>query len=63
MHGLVTDYTDHFAFGIHDLGRHSTHQMRLDVNDDRRVFQPRHRLSRVEWDIIDCKVVELAKYG
>ena len=63
MHGLVTDYTNHFAFGMHDLGRHSTHQMRVDLTNDSPEFQPRHRLSRVEWDIIDSKVEELAKYG
>ena len=38
MHGLVTDYADHFSFGMHDLGRHSTHQIRLDLNDDGPVF-------------------------
>ena len=31
--------------------------------DSKPVFFPRHRLSRVEWDIIDIKVEELAKFG
>ena len=63
MHRLVSDYTHHFAFGMHDLGGHTTHQMRLDLTDSKPVFCPRHRLSRVEWDIIDSKVKELAKFG
>ena len=62
MHMLVSDYTHHFVFGMHDLGRHTTDQMRLDVTDNKPVFCPRHRLSRVEWDIIDSKVEELAKF-
>ena len=57
------DYTHHFAFGMHDLGRHTTHQMQLDLTDSKPVFYPRHWLSRVEWDIIDIKVEELAKFG
>ena len=63
MHRLVSYYTHHFAFGMHDLGRHTTHQMRLDLTDSKLVFCPRHRLSRVEWDFIDSKVEELAKSG
>ena len=34
MHRLVSDYAHHFAFGMHDLGRHTTHQMRLDMVDN-----------------------------
>ena len=63
MHSLVTDYAHHFAFDMHDLGRHTTHYMRLDLTDEKPFSCPRHRLSRVEWDIIDSKVEELAKYG
>ena len=63
MHRWVTDYTHHVAFGMHDLGRHTTHHMRLDVAESKPVFCPRHRLSRKEWDIIDSKVEELAKFG
>ena len=63
MHRLVSDYAHHFAFGMHDLGRHTTHQMRLDLIDSKLVFCLRHRLSQVEWDIIDSKVEELAKFG
>ena len=37
--------------------------MRLDLIDNQPIFCPRHRLSRVEWDIIDSKVEELAKFG
>ena len=37
--------------------------MRLDLTDERPVFFPRHRLSRVEWDIMDSKVEELAEFG
>ena len=25
MHRLVSDYTHHFTFGMHDWGRHTTH--------------------------------------
>ena len=63
MHRLVSDYTHHFAFGMHDLGRHTTHQMRLELAYSKPVFCPRHRLSRVEWDTIDSNVKELAKIG
>ena len=63
MLSLVSDYAHHFAFGMHDLGRHTTHQLRLDLIDIKPVFCPRHRLSRVEWDIIDGKVEVLAKFG
>ena len=63
MHRLVLDYSHHFAFEMHDLGRHTTHQMRLDLIDNKPVFCPRHRLSRVGWDIIDRKIEELAKFG
>ena len=37
--------------------------MRLDLIDNKPVVSPRHRMSRVEWDIIDSKVEELAKFG
>ena len=63
MHRLITYYTHHFAFGMHDLGRHTTHQRRLDLTDSKPVFCPRHQLSRVEWDIIDCKEDEVAQFG
>ena len=63
MHRLVKDDTHHFAFGMHDLGRYTTHQMRLDRTDIKPVFFLRHHLTRVEWDIIDNKVEELAKFG
>ena len=63
MHRLVSDYSHHFVFGMHNLGRHTTHQMRLDPEDNKPVFCPRHCLSRVEWDIINSKVEELAKFG
>ena len=36
MHRLVSDYAHYFAFGMHDLGRHTTHQMRLDLTDSKR---------------------------
>ena len=35
---LVSDYSRHFAFGVHDLGRYTTHQMRLDLIDSKPVF-------------------------
>ena len=63
MHRLVTDYSHHFAFGMHNLGKHTTHQMLPDLIDSKPVFCPRHRLSGVEWDTIDSKVEELAKFG
>ena len=63
MHRLVSDYSHHFAFGMHVLGMHTTHQMRLGLIDSKPVCCPRHLLSRVEWDIIDSKVEELAKFG
>ena len=47
MHTLVSDYSHHYAFGMHDLGKHTTHQMRLDLIDNKPIFWPRHRLSRV----------------
>ena len=34
MHMLVSDYAHHFAFGMHDLGKYTTHQMRLDLVDN-----------------------------
>ena len=61
MHALVTGHKIHF--GMHDLGRHSTHQMRLDLVDEKPVFCPRHRLSRVEWEIVDKSVAKLLKHG
>ena len=57
------DYTHHFAYGMHDIGRHTTHEMRLDLTDSKPVFCLRHRLYRVEWDINDSKVEELARFG
>ena len=63
MHRLVSDCSHHFAFGMHDLGWHTTHQMRLDLIDSKPVFCQRHGLSWVEWDIIASKVKELAKFG
>ena len=63
MHRMVSDNTHHFAFVMHDLGTHTTHEMRLDLTDSKPSFFPRHRLSRVGWDIIDSKVKELAKFG
>ena len=62
LNALVAARAYQFASGMHDLGRHSTHKMRLDLTDERPAFWPRHRLSRVEWDIIDEKVAELARY-
>ena len=63
MHAMVSRHESHSAFGMYDLGWHSTHQMRLDVIDDKPIFCSRHRLSRVEWDIVDEKVAEFSKYG
>ena len=63
MHRLVSDYAHLFAFGMHDLGRHTTYPMRLDLIVSKQVFFPRHRLSQVEWDIMDSKVEEFAKFG
>ena len=48
MHRLVTDYTHHFTFGMHDLGRHTTHEMRLNLTNSKPMSCPRYRLSRVE---------------
>ena len=36
--------------------------MRLAVIDSKPVHCPRHRLSWMEWDVIDSKVEELAKF-
>ena len=37
MHALGVGRTSHFVFGMHDLGRHSTYEMRLDLVDSRPV--------------------------
>ena len=58
MHRLVSNYTHHFALGMHDSGKHTTHQMRLDLIESKLVSCSRHRLSPVEWDIIDRKFEE-----
>ena len=60
MHKLVVDYNHHFVFGMHDLCKHTTHQMCLNMIDSKPMICTRHRLSWVEWDIIDNKVKELA---
>ena len=48
---------------MNDLGRHDTYQMRIPLVDEEPVFKPKHRLSHLEWELVDKCCLELEAAG
>ena len=59
---MLEDNFDRFAFSMEDIHPASFRgeAMRIDLNLDKPIFKPPHKLGQVEWDFVEaqCKKVE-----
>ena len=60
---VLAAHADCFAYSMHDLGRHTTYRMRIELLDEAPIFKPKHRLSAYEWDLVHKRCLELEAAG
>ena len=63
LNNVLSAHADCFAYSMHDLGRHSTYRMKIDLLDETPIFKPKHRLSTYEWDLVHKRCLELEAAG
>ena len=56
---------DHFAFSMEDLepSKFTGEPMRLDLNSDKPIFKPPHKLGQVEMDFVEAQCAKLEGVG
>ena len=54
---------DHFAFSLEDIEPFTAEPMRIELDLERAIFEPPHKLGQVEWDFIQAQCEKLALLG
>ena len=62
---MLNANTDRFAFSMEDLEptKYSGEPMRLELNSDKPIFRPPHKLGQVELDFVEAHCSKLEKLG
>ena len=60
---MLEDNVDHFAFSMEDIEPFKGEPMQLELNSDKPIFRPPHKLGQVEWDFVEGQCEKLERLG
>ena len=62
---MLEDNSDRFAFSMEDIkpAGFKGEAMRIDLNTDKPIFRPPHKLGQVEWDFVEAQCKKLEGLG
>ena len=52
-----------FAFSLEDIEPFTEEPLRIDLNSDKAIFRPPHKLGQVEWDFVQAHCQKLEALG
>ena len=60
---MLEDNMDRFAFSMEDIEPFKGEPMQLELNSDKPIFRPPHKLGQVEWDFVEGQCEKLERLG
>ncbi len=60
---MIIKYENVFTFSMKDLGRCKTMQFSIDLIDETFIDQRRHKLNKLEWELVNERCKELHEAG
>ena len=60
---MLEDNVDRFAFSMEDIEPFKGEPMQLELNSDKPIFRPPHKLGQVEWDFVEGQCDKLERLG
>ena len=60
---MLEDNNDRFAFSLEDIDPFKGEPMQLELNSDKPIFRPPHKLGQVEWDFVEAQCNNLKRLG
>ena len=60
---MLEDNNDRFAFSLEDIDPFKGEPMQLELNSDKPIFRPPHKLGQVEWDFVEAQCKNLERLG
>ena len=60
---MLESHTDRFAFSLEDIEPFTAEPLRIDLNSDKPIFRPPHKLGQVEWDFVQAQCLKLEALG
>ena len=63
MMAMLDKNEDRFAFSLEDIEPFTGEPMRIDLNSDKPIFRPPHKLGQVELDFVAAQCDKLEALG
>ena len=60
---MLDNNTDRFAFSLEDIEPFTGEPLRIDLNLDKPIFRPPHKLGQVEWDFVQTQCRKMEAVG
>ena len=60
---MLDKHSDRFAFSLEDIEPFTGEPLRIDLNSDKPIFRPPHKLGQVEWDFVQTQCQKLEALG
>ena len=60
---MLESNNDRFAFSLEDIEPFKGEPMQLQLNSDKPIFRPPHKLGQVEWDFVEAQCNNLERLG
>ena len=60
---MLENNVDRFAFSMEDIEPFKGEPMQLELNSDKPIFRPPHKLGQVEWDFVEGQCEKLERLG
>ena len=51
---MLEDNVDRFAFSLEDIEPSTGEPLHINLNSDKPIFRPPHKLGQVEWDFVEA---------
>ena len=60
---MLEENNDRFAFSLENIDPFKGEPMRLELNSEKPIFRPSHKLGQVEWDFVETQCNNLKRLG
>ena len=60
---MLEGNVDRFAFSMEDIEPFKGEPMQLELNSEKPIFRPPHKLGQVEWDFVERQCAKLERLG
>ena len=60
---MLEAYRDRFAFSVDDIEPFTGEPLEINLNSDKPIFRPPHKLGHVEWDFVEAQCAQLESLG